>query len=211
MGSVADDEILNITNTLNIQSSAILNISNRDGTTLSSPTATNTSLFYDTNSNTVSYLNTTKISSEPLGLTGPTGAPGANGNSSVTGATGFSGGLPNVQYFTGTITTTNGSFTDIVSIPTTNDTVYYIESRLVGITLGNPFVSVSIEASNGFANTGNTLNRLPGNSRVRFRNGNNYNGRNLASSNNITVQVRGASSTTVHWKASCIILTETFP
>jgi hypothetical protein len=38
--SVADDEILNITEALNIETSAILDISNRDGITLTSPTET---------------------------------------------------------------------------------------------------------------------------------------------------------------------------
>lgn len=54
----ANEDILNILDELNITSSAVFNLNNLSGAGVSSPTGTNTTLFFDTDTELISYVNT---------------------------------------------------------------------------------------------------------------------------------------------------------
>jgi len=54
-----DEQILNVLNELNMDPSSVFNLNNLSGTGVSAPAGTNTTVFYDTDTDLISYINTT--------------------------------------------------------------------------------------------------------------------------------------------------------
>jgi len=104
-----DEQILNVLNELNMSSTSVFNLNNLSGTGVSAPTGINTTVFYDTDTDLISYINTTSggvIGISP-GSTGPTGSTGPIGPDNIlvaacTGGTATvnGNGFPSGQLYT---------------------------------------------------------------------------------------------------------------
>jgi len=120
-----DEQILNVLNELNMSSTSVFNLNNISGTGVSPPAGTNTTFFYDTDTNMLSYVNTVSsgvIGIDPTGhtgLTGPTGSTGLTGSTGPTGLTGPTGSAS----FTATELTSTTNFS-------TASTIYVVISSM---------------------------------------------------------------------------------
>jgi hypothetical protein len=215
---VAADTILNITNTLNIEPSAILNISNRSGATISAPTGGTTSLFYDTDVNEISYINT--IDNTILQATGPTGDSGSQGFSDSQGSSGPTGNIntEGYDYVVGTASTSNEFvWLTILNIPTVNNTSYTLQANIVGFNSDDTSQYSGYELISAFRNVSSTLTKNGGDSTTSFRNaGTLWFVRSIVSGINIAIQIIvldffGNAGDVINWKTAVQIVTSELP
>lgn len=124
----ANEDILNILDELNITPSAVFNLNNISGAGVSAPTGANTTLFYDTDSNLISYVNS--ISGGVIGLnaTGPTGTQGPTGAQGSTGPTGSATFTATQLISTTPFSTTSATYVTVTSMTITPPAgMYYVQ------------------------------------------------------------------------------------
>lgn len=129
MIQTADEDILNVLTELNIASSAVFNLNNISGTEVSSPSGPNTTFFYDTDTDLISYVNeSTTGNVVGLNVTGPTGTQGPQGPTGSTGPTGSASFTATQLTSTTEFSTTSTSYVIIDSMSSTPPAgMYYVQ------------------------------------------------------------------------------------
>lgn len=125
----ANEDILNILDELNITPSAVFNLNNISGAGVSAPTGTtNTTLFYDTDTNLISYVNNVSGGLVGLNATGPTGPQGPTGAQGSTGPTGSATFTATQLISTTPFSTTSATYVTVTSMTITPPAgMYYVQ------------------------------------------------------------------------------------